>query len=477
VQLFAHTPPPPQRARETLVSLLAHELADISVPVLLDGLEDAHLLGDVSEILINLVRQDNARSEPVLDALLDSLRIPTRRHGAEITLIEIGTQAVPGVGILVTDDDPAIAQSAQNILCEMGTPAFSFIWAAHSDVNNPARREAARAIFRRMPTVVIKDELVQLLSSSNPDDISMALSLLLERIRDEEDAQSDREREMIPVLLEHAQMHSDQPASPRILALLLLLGGRSVTEYIAQVLYEFPNHSRIFLYAFLLLGEFAEDTLLEMLHDADAPPLLRAETAGVLGMLTPRMDIREYAKMLVEYGLWAGHSQGYTDVLQFDQLNIALRALGGLLAGGHWHAAELQQLRMQSKENSPERELYDILLGWRYSPYIDSLEKEVERERDEHKKHIALFSAEIMALRTANNDLEAELQGLHHEHGKRGQELQEAAEAAGELSDSLERAAQDKLALRIELERLLEQRDQLVARNAYLQQVMNELQE
>ncbi|HKV57861.1 MAG TPA: HEAT repeat domain-containing protein, partial [Ktedonobacteraceae bacterium] len=477
VQLFAHTPAPPQRARETLISLLTHELADISVPVLLDGLEDAHLIGDVSETLINMVRQDNARSEFVLDALLDSLRIPTRRHGAEITLIEVGAQAVPGVGTLVTDDDPAIAHSAQNILCEMGTPAFSFIWAAHSDVNNPERREAGRAIFRRMPTVVIKDELVQLLSSDSSDDISMALTLLLERIRDEEDAQSERERETIPVLLEHAQTHNDQPASLRILALLLLLGGRTVTDSMAQVLYDFPNHSRIFLYAFLLLGDFAEDTLLEMLHDSDAPPLLRAETAGILGMLAPRMDIREYAKMLVEFGMWAGQSQGYTDVLQVDQLNIALRALGGLLAGGHWHAAELQQLRAHSKESSPERELYDVLLGWRYSPYIDSLEKEVARERDEHKKHIALFSAEILALRNANSDLEGDLEGLHHEHGKRGKELEEATQTAGDLSNSLERATQDKQALRIELQQLMQEREQLAARNAYLEQVISELQE
>ncbi len=300
VQLFAPTPPPPQRARETLISLLANELADISVPVLLDGLEDAHLVGDVSETLISMVRRGNARSEPVLYALLDTLRIPSRRHGAEITLVEIGTQAVPAVGNLITDDDPAIAQAAQNILCEMGTPAFSFIWAAHSDVNNPARREAARAIFRRMPTVVIKDELVELLSSDSSDDISMALALLLERIHDE-DTQPGREREMIPVLLEHAQMHSDQRASLRILALLLLLGGRAIADYTAQVLYDFPNHSRIFLYAFLLFGEVAEETLLEMLHDPDAPPLLRAETAGVLGMLTPRMDILEYAKMLAEF--------------------------------------------------------------------------------------------------------------------------------------------------------------------------------
>ena len=476
VQLFAQTPPPPQRARETLISLLAHELADICVPVLLDGLEDAHLVGDVSETLIDMVRQDTARSEPVLDALLDALRVPARRHGAEITLVEIGARAVPGVGMLVTDDDATIAQSAQNILCEMGTPAFSFIWAAHSDVNHPTRREAARTIFRRMPTVVIKDELVQLLSSDYPDDIAMALTLLLERIHDE-DTQDEREPEMIPVLLEHAQLHSDQRASLRILALLLLLSGRAVTDSLEHVLYDFPNHSRIFLYAFLLLGEFAEETLLEMLHDPDAPPLLRAEAAGILGMIAPRMDISEYAKMLAEYGMFAGQSQGYTGVLQVDQLNVALRALGGLLAGGHWNTTELQQLRIQSKESSPERELYDILLGWRYSPHIDSLEREIERERQEHKKHVSVFSAEILALRTANHDLEDELQGLHHEHGRRGRELEEATQTAGKLSDSLERAAQDRQALLIEIEQLTDERNRMAARVAYLEQVISELQE
>jgi len=476
VQLFAHTPPPPQRAREALVSLLANDLATISVPVLLDGLEDAHLVGDVSETLVCMVQQGNARSELVLNELLEALRVPTRRHGAEITLVEIGSQAVPAVGILITDPDAAIAQAAQNILCEMGVPAFSFIWSAYSDVHNRVRRDAARAIFRRMPTVVIKDELVQLLSSDNPDDVSMALTLLLVRIYDES-AQAGREHEMIPVLLEYVQLRSDERVSLRILALLLLLGGRTVTDNMAQILYDFPNHTRRILYAFLLLGEVAEDTLLEMMHDPDAPPLLRAETAGILGMLSPRMDVREYAKMLVEYGLWAGQSQGFADVLQADQLNIALRALGGLLVGGHWQSSELLQLRMQTNESSPERELYDILLGWRYSPYIDTLERELEREREEHKKHIRVFSAEILALRTTTADLEQELQGLHHEHGQRGKELDEATQTAGDLRLSLDRASQEKLALRAELQQLMQEKEQLAARNARLQQVLEDLQE
>ncbi len=443
VQLFTLDPPPPQRAREALGSLLANELADISSPVLLEGLEDAHLVGDVSEILVHMVKKGDARGEQVLNELLESLRIDARRHGAEITLVEIGTQAVPGVGNLITDADSAVAQTAQNILCEMGVPAFSFIWAAHSDVSNRARREAARTIFRRMPTVVIKDELVQLLSSDKPDDISMALALLLERIHDEA-LQAEAEHEMIPVLLEHVQMHSTERASQRIIALLLLLGGRTVIDHMTQVLYDFPSHQARFLHAFLLLGEEAEETLLEVLHDSGAAPLLRAEAAGTLGILAPHMDIREYAKMLVEYGLWAGQSQGYANTLQQDQLNVSLRALGGLLAGGHWHAAELQHLRMHSKDDSPERELYEILLGWRYTPYIKMLEQELDREKEEHKQHMMILTEELLNLRAAREDLEQELEGLHREHGKRGQELESAVQTIDELRESLDRVSHEK---------------------------------
>ena len=325
----------------------------------------------------------------------------------------------------------------------MGVPAFSFIWAAHSDVSNRARREAARTIFRRMPTVVIKDELVQLLSSDKPDDISMALALLLERIHDEA-LQAEGEHEMIPVLLEHVQMHSTERASQRIIALLLLLGGRTVIDHMTQVLYDFPSHQARFLHAFLLLGEEAEETLLEVLHDSGASPLLRSEAAGILGILAPHMDIREYAKMLVEYGLWAGQSQGYANTLQQDQLNVSLRALGGLLAGGHWHAAELQHLRMHSKDDSPERELYEILLGWRYTPYIKMLEQELDREKEEHKQHMMILTEELLNLRAAREDLEQELEGLHREHGKRGKELESAVQTIDELRESLDRVSHEK---------------------------------
>lgn len=444
--LFTLSPPPPPRAHDALISILANELADISVPVLLQGLGDAYLVGDMEEALVSMVRKGDARGEAVLEELLLSLRDEQRRHGASLTLVEIGEKAVPGVGSLITDPDAQVAHSARRILGEIGPAAFSFIWAAYSDMSNRARREAARDIFRRMPTGNIKDALVDLLSSDEQEKITMALVLLLGRIHDE-DGQPGHEHEMIPVLLEHVQTHSDQRASQRIMALLLLLGGRplggrTVVDFIAQVLYDYPNHQQRFLHALLLLGDDAGETLFDILHDADAPATLRAEAAGTLGMLSPYADIREYAKMLAEYGLWAGQSQGRHDILQVEQLNVSLRALGGLLAGGYWQADELQRLRLHSKEGSPERELYEILLGWRYTPHIETLEHELETERKEHRLHVQRLGEEIMSLHADKDDLQQEIEVMRLEHNKRGQELDEAAQTLSEHQQALRQAQQ-----------------------------------
>jgi len=521
VQLFSLSPP--QRAREALLNLLTNELVDLSVPALLGGLEDAHLVGDVSEALVFLVNfemglandatrlrtasvrqdqrkylemgpanaatasphpsplhgegaegeasirqdqrkyKDNARSEMVLNELLEALRVEERRHGAGITLIEVGAKAVPGVGNLITDRDPAVAQAAQNILTEMGVPAFAFIWAAHSDTSNRARREAARSIFRKMPTVVIKDELVQLLQSDEPDDITMAMTLLLERIH-EETLLAHHDREMIPSLLEYVQAHGDERASLRIIGLLILLDGHAVIDHVAQVLYDHPNHHERIFHALLLLGEEAEEVLLEMLHDPDAPAILRAEAASLLGIVAPNVDIREYARMLGEYGLWAGQSVGRGSVLHPDWLAISLRALGGLLVGGHWDTIELQNLRLNSKERSAERELYDVLLGWRYSPYITMLENELQTEQEEHKRNILKLSQQILDMQTHMSGLEHQLQQLNVEHGVRGEELDLANEKIKELEQALGSTTQETRAFQDNLQRSLQERQTLKKR-------------
>ena len=472
VQLFSLNPPP--RAHEALIDILTNQLASHSVTALLEGLEDAHLIGATSEALKRLVNKNDARSDMVMNDLLVALRMVQRKHGAEITLVEIGEKAVPGVGNLITDSDPAVAQIAQNILCEMGVSAFSFIWAAYSDTTNRERRTAARSIFRRMRTVVIKDELVHLLKSSDSDDLSMALALLIERINDEV-IQADRGHEMVPALLEHVQTHSDDRASHRIVALLLLLGGNVVIEHLTDVLYHYPIHQQILVYAFLLLGDEGVEALLDVLYDPETPALLRAEVVSLLAILAPNVDIREYASMLGEYGLWAGQSVGLSDVLHPDRLAVSLRALGGLLTGGHWNVTELQTLRLHSDEHSYERELYEILLGWRYSPQITMLESDLQDEREEHKQNVIKFSQEILNLHEQISDLEDQLEHIRQEHGLRGEELDQANKKSEELQrslnrviqekqsmqDSVQRATQEKQALRNNIQELTREKDAL----------------
>jgi len=450
----------PERAYEALIDVLTNQLASESVPALLEGLEDAHLIGATSEALKTLVEKSDARSDEILNELLSSLRMEQRKHGAAITLVEIGEKAVPAVGNLITDPDPAVAQTAQNILCEMGVSAFSFIWAAYSDTTNRDRRTAARSIFRRMPTVVIKDELVHLLKSNDSDDLSMALALLIERINDEV-IQADRGHEMVPALLEQVQTHSDERASHRIVALLLLLGGNVVIEHMVDVLYNYPVHQQILIHAFLLLGNEGMEALLDVLYDPDAHSLLRAEVVSLLGILAPNMDIREYASMIGEYGLWAGQSAGLSDVSHPDRLAVSLRALGGLLAGGHWDIAELQNLRLHSADHSYERELYEILLGWRYSPQMIALENDLQREREEHKKNVLKFSQEMVILHGQISDLEEQLEHLRQEHGLRGDELDQSKKKVEELQRSLNLATQEKQTMQESVQKATQEKQAL----------------
>ena len=458
VQLFNLNPT--KRAHEALIDVLTNQLAAESVPALLEGLEDAHLIGATSEALKRMVNKNDARSDMVMNELLSGLRMEQRKHGAEITLVEIGEKAVPGVGNLITDSDPSVAQIAQNILCEMGVSAFSFIWSAYSDTTNRDRRTAARSIFRRMRTVVIKDELVHLLKSNDPEDLSMALALLIERINDES-TQADRDHEMVPALLEHVQTHSDERASLRIVALLLLLGGNVVIDHMTDVLYNYPIHQQILVYAFLLLGDEGVEALLEVLYDPETPTLLRAEVASLVGIHAPNVDIRAYASMLGEYGLWAGQSVGMSDVLHPDRLAVSLRALGGLLTGGHWDVTELQRLRLHSNEHSYERELYDILLGWRYSPQIAMLENDLKHEREEHKQNIVKFSHEILNHREHISDLEEQLEQIRQEHGLRGDELDQANKKVEELQRSLKLVIQEKQSMQDTVQRSTQEKQTL----------------
>ncbi len=493
VRLFGPALPP--RAHESLVELLAGDLADLAVPALLAGLGDAYLLAGVSEVLSRLARRRMAPAgREALKGLVEALRSDERRHGAEITLAELGELVVTPVGELITDPDPQVARSAQRILRDIGTPALPFIWAACSDIGNRPRREAALDIFRSMPTMVIKGELLAHLASENIQESSMAATLLRERIHDEESSADPSRQEMVPALLEYIQTpQSDEGLCRRVIALLLLIGGTPVVDHLVQALYERPLKQELLMRSFLFLGREGEEALWGMYHDPETPPELANRVVSTLGMLNAYPEICELALSLGHYGLTL-----HKDSLQSpDQLAISLRALGGLLAGGHWDVQTLQELRRKSKEGSMERDLLDVLLGWRYGAYITRLENDLQSIEQAHKEDVRNLTMQLLQARSQLSDLEhehetlettlkrtqdelnivrqdltrasQELNRLQQEHGSRSDELDQAQQTIQRLQDRLNLALQEKRILQ-------DQIYQLHAHNAQLVEQLNLLQ-
>ncbi len=390
----------------------------------------------------------------MLSGLLSALRAKELRRGAETALINVGALAVRPVGELITDKDQAVARAAQHILSAIGVPALSFIWTAHGDTSNQARREAAMNIFRSMPTDTIKDALVELLGSDRPEDMAMAQALLLERIHDESTL-PPANREMIPDLLGYVQIHDRERTSVRILALLLLLGGNQVTTHLVQVLYDQPDHHEQLSHAFLFLGDEGRDALINILNDLNAPTNLRAEAMSILGLLGPYKDLYEYAQSLSSYGL----SPNRTSILKPDQLTIALRALGSLLASGDWDIPTLQNLRKITPEGSAQSELYHVLLGWRYEPEIARLRNDLQNERDARNNEIRSLTARIVQNQAHIREIEEELEQVRQEHGLRGDELFQATQEREDFRNNLEQTTQERDVLRLNLNQALQERD------------------
>jgi hypothetical protein len=444
-QLF--NPPPTQRAREVLLNVLSSELADVSLPVLLEGMDDAYLLESVSEVFVRLARKPSLYST-VVDALLQALYSEHQRRGAATALIKIGAPVVAQVGELITDEDPAVAKIARDILREIGVPSLSFIWSAHSDTQHTDRRKAALEVFHKMRTETIKDELVSLLVSSDPDNVGMAVALLLERIHDEE-IQRYADQVMVPELVEYLQMHGLEDTNLRVMALLLMLGEHTIVNYLVQTLDEYPEHRNQLLYAFLLLGHEAEAVLQSMFANQNTSAELRAELATILGMMSAPEGVAAYAQNISMYGLAPKRS----GALYPDQLAIGLRALGGLLAGGHWDIRTLQELRASSKAGSPEHELFSVLLGWRYASQVEQLQKELDEEREMRKSETTKLSARIIADQKQMRSLKDEIDALQKEHGSRDDEMDKVANDIEQLNEELEHVSIERDRLRGQLQR------------------------
>jgi HEAT repeat protein len=460
LQLFH--PQPVQRVREALLQIWSTDLANIGVPTLLDGLEDAYLIEDVAEIFVRLCRKP-AQQEAILDQLIASLSNEKLRLGAEIALIRIGAPSVGRIGELIVHEDSGLEKAARYILGEIGVPALSFIWTAYSDRNNAERREAARAVFHSMPPEMIKDELVALLVSDNRDDISMAMSLLIERIHEEMSQLNYVDQVMVPELIKYVQTYQVEETNLRIIALLLLLGEQTIVDHLLQALTEHPSSQRQLLYAFLLMSSQTQQGLLNVFSNPSTPAALRVDIATILSMtITPAVMV-DYARNISMYGLSGTTAATRKEYFSSDQLAISLRALGGLLASGQWDAQTLHQLLDMTAEDDPAREVFNILLGWRYEPQIAKLKYDLEAQRDTLMKEMTVLVASVNDKQSTINRLEAELEKFHDEHDLDEEELKLVTHEKDTLHASVEKLMRENKDLRLKLEQTTRMRDKLAS--------------
>jgi HEAT repeat protein len=451
------SPELPARARDMLLRVLTSELADISLPALLEGLEDAHLIDDVADSFV-LLAHKAAYQQVVLDCLVEALYRDERRRGAQVALASIGAPAVVPVGALMTDQNHVVAKVSREILREIGVPALRFIWMAHSDTQHPERREAALTVFHSMHTEVIKDELIALLTSQKPDDIAMAASLLLERIHDEA-GQNYADRTMVSELVEYVQVHGVDQTNLRVVGLLLLLGEHVISRPLIQALDEYPQQRRQLIYSLLLLGEEAQQALLDRFVNAGTPDPLRAEIASVLGMVSAPEVVEEEAKNLSRYGLTARN----TGMQAPTHYAVALHALGGLLASGNWNARRLMELRNASAEGSPERELFNQLLGLRYEPQLAQLRDELLQERELHQREVTTLTTRIVADQQRLSELDKELEQEKRERGSSSRELQQMRQEYQKLQAEAQKILNEQKTQEAGVDQLMQERAQMQA--------------
>jgi hypothetical protein len=383
-------------AREALLDVLVHDFAEQSIEALLDelGTTDMHIREGIADALARLVREDEKRQAQVKDELLKALYTDELRGGAEAVLIMMKELVVPDIWQLVTDKN--VGESAQHILSEIGTPAFHLIWAAYSNMSTPELREAAKNIFRAMATAQIKDELVNKLASEKREDIEMAFTLLTERIHDDT-LSTQRQQEMIPALLEYVQAHKEEDTSRRILAFLLLQQKNLVIKHMSQKLQLQPQHSEWLIPSFLLLGMAgpeAKKALHDLLHTS-IPSKLTAQINSALGMMEAYPEVVKNARNVGQ-------------VTQLEQQEVALHALGGLLAGGTWNAVALQSLRNNSNDVTIDHELFSLLLGKPYAPRLQTEQFEHKRDVEQRDKLIQTLEQNISTLEQKNTQIEQE---------------------------------------------------------------------
>jgi hypothetical protein len=178
-----------------------------------------------------------------------------------------------------------------------------------------------------------------------------------------------------------------------------------------------------------------------------------------LGLLRVPRVIADYARRVSAYGLVKNPHQ----VVSPEKLAISLRALGGLLASGQWNTRRLLEMRDRCTDDNPERELFNVLLGWRYEPTIAQLEDQMEVQRETFQKQALLLSEKVLEEQNRAQGLEANLEKLKEEHEMSEEELKKVNRDRESLRTSMGKLTKENTDLRSNLEQTTRAKNNLSA--------------
>lgn len=253
------------------------------------------------------------------------------------------------------------------------------------------------------------------------------------------------------------------------MALLLLLGEQDIFDHLLQALDSEPHYRKQLVYLLLQFTPATHHDLIDMFVDASTSQELRADLAGILGMLSAPDKVIDFAESLSTFGI----SENHETALDSAQLALAQHALGGLLVGGQWNEQRLRELRSNSKEGSVIHELSSVLLGWQNEPLLQNARAKTEEEKKRREIALETFKTELTEKQNRISDLESDLDKVRAEHGLRGDELQKTAKEKDTLGKEKETLAKEKEALKKQLEQAEKEKDAL---NAKIRSVQSEKQ-
>jgi hypothetical protein len=363
--------------RRTLQELLTTELAENSLPALVQGLADPPLREDCADSLVTLAHKPQ-RQQEVLQAVVRALKNPTQRLGAHRTLVKCGDLATQTVGDLVREDDHVLVQEACTILAEMGATAFPTIYQLAHD---PLHQAHADNILHLIPAEIISQGMLAYFASDEWQKQATAFYLLAKTMHDEPSARPGSLSLGSALLAQILKDTHGNVWQPSLIALLFFAQGRRA-EMARQMVSAITETSQAqvppeFLRALSLLGNDAADRLGLAIHNPGISEDLRVQMVGLLGTLAEDEQIAAYA-----LGLAAG-TYGTAN----SRRALGLRALGGLLAGGFYDEKKLEHIREELSASSKAqdraaREFFDALLGKRRQPNSVRLRELISSQQD-----------------------------------------------------------------------------------------------